>query len=280
MPPAHAAFPCPDMFGWLKSRRAAPEIPLPLWHAVLARYPFLSAHGADDLARLRLLSAHFLHGKEFHGTDGLPITDEVALSIAAQAVLPLLHLGRPGDPTSALKWYDDFVTVVVHRSEVVARRTATDEAGVVHHWREVLAGEAMDQGPVMLNWQDVAAAGETAHAGFNVVIHEFVHKIDMRDGAADGCPPLASRGARNAWMALLQSEYLRFRENVAMAERFGGAPVWLDTYAATAIEEFFAVACEAYFVSRERFGSTFPELTVLFDSFFKPNRAPAGAHRT
>src|SRR4051794_36836957 len=173
------------MWGWLRRRRSAPPLPDDLWRATLARYPFLAERPAEELAQLRGLSAEFLAQKQFHGAGGLVISDEIALAIAAQAVLPVLHLG--------LHWYDDFVGIVVHPEEVVARRSATDETGVVHDWDEVLAGEAMQGGPVMVNWRDVAAAGESARTGFNVVIHEFVHKIDLRDGVADGCPPLRSR---------------------------------------------------------------------------------------
>ena len=248
------------MLRWLRARRSAPAIPEPLWGATLARYPFLAHRSEAERARLRELAAEFLATKEFHGANGLVIDDGIALAIAAQAVLPVLHLG--------LRWYDDFVGVVVHPDEVVARRTATDDAGVVHDWDEVLAGEAMQGGPVMLNWHDVAQAGASAQAGFNVVIHEFVHKIDLRDGAADGCPPLRSRAARERWLALMGREYARFREQVIVAERFGGAEPWLDSYGATAIDEFFAVACEGYFVNRERFSADFPELTALFDEFY------------
>lgn len=250
------------MFGWLKKRRVAPAIPEGLWQAVLARYPFIAARTPDELARLRELAARFLAVKEFHGANGLEITDTVALSIATQAVLPVLNLG--------LQWYDDFVGIVVHPDEVVARRTLTDDHGVVHHYDEVLAGEAMEGGPVMLNWRDVDKAGETADAGYNVVIHEFVHKIDMRDGQPDGCPPLPSREMRQAWLAVMQGEYEGFREKSIIAERFGGEPPWLDPYGASEIDEFFAVACEAYFVNRERFGRDFPPLLSLFDSFFGP----------
>jgi Mlc titration factor MtfA (ptsG expression regulator) len=252
------------MFGWLRAARGAPAIPEALWRSTLARYPFLARRGDDEIARLRALAAEFLARKEFQGANGLVITDEIALAIAAQAVLPVLHLG--------LRWYDDFVGIVVHPGEVLARRHAVDEAGVVHDWDEVLAGEAMDRGPVMLNWQDVARAGEAADAGYNVVIHEFVHKIDLRDGAADGCPPLRTRAARERWLALLRTEYARFREQVIVAERFGGPPPWLDPYGATAIDEFFAVACEAYFVNRERFAQEFAELTALFDEFYVGQR--------
>jgi Mlc titration factor MtfA (ptsG expression regulator) len=255
------------MFGWLRKRRAARAIPDSLWREVLARYPFLASRPAAELARLRQLAAQFLAGKEFHGANGLVITDTVALAIAAQAVLPVLNLG--------LSWYDDFLGIVVHPGEVLARRTTTDEHGVVHHYDEVLAGEAMEGGPVMLNWSDVDSAGNTAEQGYNVVIHEFIHKIDMRDGAPDGCPPLPSRAARQAWLAVMQSEYQVFREKVIIAERFGGAPTWLDPYGASAIDEFFAVACEAYFVNRPRFDAEFPALAPLLDSFFQPNGAAA-----
>jgi MtfA peptidase len=248
------------MFAWLRKRPTGRAIPEALWQGVLRRYAFIATRPADDLMRLRELAGQFLATKEFHGARGFEVTDEVALAVAAQAVLPVLHLG--------LAWYDDFVGIVVHADEVVARRTITDEIGIVHDYEEVLSGEAMDRGPVMLSWRDVDEAGETADAGYNVVIHEFIHKIDMRDGAPDGCPPLPSRAAREAWLHVMRAEYEAFREKVIIAERFGGEPTWLDPYGATSIDEFFAVAGEAYFVNRGRFAQEFEPLVRLFDSFF------------
>jgi MtfA peptidase len=248
------------MFGWLRKRPVARPIPDALWQRVLHRYAFIASRRAAEIARLRELAAQFLVEKEFHGARGFEVTDEVAVAIAAQAVLPVLHLG--------LAWYDDFVGIVVHADEVVARRTVTDEIGVVHDYEEVLSGEAMDRGPVMLSWRDVDEAGETADAGYNVVIHEFIHKIDMRDGAPDGCPPLPSRAAREAWLQVMRSQFDVFREKAIIAERFGGETTWLDPYGATSIDEFFAVACEAYFVNRERFAQEFAPLVRLFDGFF------------
>lgn len=262
------------MFDWLRRLRGTPEIPQGPWQATLARYPFLAERPATEIERLRQLAAEFLQAKEFHGAHGFVVTDEVALAVAAQAVLPLLHL------TGGLAWYDDFVGIVVHPAEVVARRTVTDDSGVVHEYDEVVAGEAMDRGPVMLSWQDVLASSVSVDEGYNVVIHEFAHKIDMRDGAADGCPPLPSgfagsasaRAARSAWLAVLQPAYDQFREQTIVAERFGGEPPWLDAYGAESMGEFFAVACEAYFVNRRRFGGEFPALLSLFNEFFEPNR--------
>ena len=249
------------MFGWLRRRTPGRPISDELWERALVRYPFVAARSPADRTRLRQLASQFLASKEFHGAQGFVITDDVALSIAVQAVLPVLYLG--------LNWYDDFVGIVVHPDQVLARRTSTDEAGVVHHWNEMLVGEAMDRGPVMLSWRDVEAAGSMAHEGYNLVIHEFAHKIDLRDGQPDGCPPLPSRKARQHWTQTMEAQYQAFREKVIVAERFGGVAQWLDPYGATSIDEFFAVACEAYFVNRSRFSQEFPALVTLFDPFFR-----------
>ena len=251
--------------GWFDRRLKRPpppeRVPEDLWQCALARYHFLAALPAKDQLELRGLVSEFLAHKEFTGAQGFVITDEIAVAIAAQACLPVLHIG--------LGWYDDFRGIVVHAGAMVARRESVDASGVVHHYKEVLLGEAMVLGPVTLSWEDVAGAGESAEVGHNVVIHEFVHKIDMRDGTADGCPPLG-RKARLAWHGVMQPAYDKFCDAVAMAERFGAEPPWLDAYGATAPAEFFAVACEAYFVNRPRFTHEFPALTPLFDGFFRP----------
>lgn len=254
-----------------RERQPLRRLPDGLWQTTLVRCPYLAELSPPQQARLRELSALFLEDKEFHGAQGLVITDEMALTIAAQACLPVLNFGRG---TQALRWYDDFVGIVVHPDEVVAQREVIDEAGVVHAWEEALAGEAMPEGPVMLSWHDVDSA--SSERGYNVVIHEFVHKLDLRDGLADGCPPLPAsfmgqgspRRAREHWLAVIQLAYEEFREAVIRAERFGTAPTWLDPYGAQDIAEFYAVASEAYFVNRSRFGVDFPALLKLFDAYY------------
>ncbi|QKV52552.1 zinc-dependent peptidase [Comamonas antarctica] len=255
-----------------------PEIDAGLWLATMQAYPFLSALALADQAKLRALAALFLQRKQFHGAHGLEVTDTIAVHIAAQACLPLLHWGTPRE---ALAWYDDFVGIVVHPGEAVARREAVDEAGVVHYYKEVLLGEAMEGGPVMLSWQAVDENRHSAAAGTNVVIHEFAHKIDMRNGTADGCPPLpngflgsaSTRAARALWHAAWEPAYQQFREQVIIAERFGGAWPWLDSYGATAPPEFFAVACEAWFVNRTQFTQDFPTLAPQLEALFGTGRA-------
>lgn len=271
---------------WLPRRwRSAPPIDTGLWRSVTSALPFVSELSIREQDRLRTLCAHFLQEKEFHGAHGLVITDRMALNIAAQACLPLLHMRGvsgtvPQQDAQRLDWYGDFVGIVVQPGAAVAQREVTDGVGVVHRYREVLAGEAMDRGPVMLSWDEVSRAAELAPLGKNVVIHEFAHKLDMHGmhpgQHPDGAPPLppgflglGADAARQHWRQTMQDAYAGFKEAVAMAERFGGEPPWLDDYAATHPAEFFAVTSEAYFVQRERFAEELPTLLPLYDGFFR-----------
>ncbi|MDO5086411.1 MAG: zinc-dependent peptidase [Comamonadaceae bacterium] len=256
--------------------RPAP-IPDTLWAATLARHRFLARLSADEQARLRRLATFFLAQKQFTGAHGLPVTDAMAVAVAAQACLPLIHLGAPGRPETALALYGDFVTIVLQPGEAIAPRETVDAAGVVHRYTELLAGEAMHGGPVMLSWPDVARADTLAEAGSNVVIHEFAHKIDMHAGPADGCPPLPAgfmgaphRAAAHAhWQHLWQTAYQQFCDRVSLAERFGAPAPWLDAYAAHSPPEFFAVACEAHFTAPERFAAEHPTLAQALRAVFR-----------
>lgn len=277
---------------WLPRRwRSAPRIDEALWSTVARGLPFVATLPRRDRDRLRTLCAHFLQEKEFHGAHGLVITDHMALTIAVQACLPLLHMRRANGHAAAadaerLDWYGDFVGIVVQPGAAVAQREVTDGVGVVHRYREVLAGEAMDRGPVMLSWDEVSRAAELAPLGKNVVIHEFAHKLDMGQGQqADGAPPLppgfmglGADAARQHWHHTMHEAYAGFREAVAMSERFGGEPPWLDDYAATHPAEFFAVTAEAYFVQRERLAQELPTLLPLYDGFFRSGEQTPPAH--
>ena len=238
-------------------RRAIPDA---LWQLTLARFPFLRLPSVADASRLRELSTLFLASKEFTGIDGLVVDDTMAVAIAAQACLPILHLG--------LESYDGFVGIVVHEDAVVARREVTDDDGVVHQYDEELSGEAMHGGPVMLSWRDVADAGESAIDGYNVVIHEFVHVLDMRNGDADGIPMLSDRAALEEWVRVLGSEYDAFCDRVDAEEE-----TLLDPYAAEAPEEFFAVAAEAFFVAPVEFRIEHPALYELLRGYFQQDPA-------
>ena len=232
-------------------------IPDTLWELTLLRYPFLARRSAEDIAELRRLCSLFLGSKEFHGVGGFEVSDEIALAVAAQACLPVLRLG--------LQWYDGFVGIVMHEDEVLAPREVMDEDGIVHQYEEALVGEAMEGGPLMLTW---AAAAPEAFADesavFNVVIHEFAHVIDMRDGWADGVPPLPSAEAREHWLEVLEAEWNDFCDRVEAGEE-----TLIDPYGAEAPEEFFAVAVEAFFVAPVEMKKEQPALYRLLSDFFK-----------
>lgn len=241
-------------------RRAIPEA---LWRQTLAALPFVAARGAQDLQRLRHLVSLFLDRKEFSGAGGFIVDDAVALSVATQACLPVLELG--------LEPYDGFVGIVMHADAVVARREHSDEQGLIHHYEEVLAGEAMQGGPVMLSWADVlppAPDGSTPGHAYNVVIHEFAHVLDLCNGLADGVPLLANAQAHQAWLAVLIPAYDAFCERVAC-----GHDTLLDPYAAQGLDEFFAVASEAFFVTPQALETQQPALYRLLASFYRQDPA-------
>ncbi|XHS77733.1 zinc-dependent peptidase [Burkholderiaceae bacterium UC74_6] len=235
------------MFGWLKKRREAQAlvrhaIPDELWRQTLQSYPFLAARSEAELIELRRLCSLFLADKEFHGAAGFEVTDEVALAVAAQACLPVLKLG--------LEWLDGFKGIVMHAGEVLAPREVTDDDGIVHAYDEELAGEAMEGGPLMLAWSAVQEAGAEHEAVFNVVIHEFAHVLDMRRG-----------GSQNE---LLESVWGRWCRRIDR-----GMASCIDAYGMTSLEEFFAVASEAFFVAPEVLEKEQPALCRLLSDFYR-----------
>lgn len=235
-------------------------IPDDLWKRTLVRYPFLQRSDERDAALLRRLTSLFLDRKEFSATGGLRLSDAMVVAIAAQAVLPVLRLG--------LQRYDAFVGIVVHPDQVTARRQWADEDGIVHEYDEVLSGEAMPGGPVMLSWLDVRGAGQTAAQGYNVVIHEFAHVLDMADGVADGVPQLPPDLPWAEWHTTLTEEFRCF---VARVET--GASTVLDTYGAQSEEEFFAVASESFFVDPTRMKAEHPALYEMFVRYYRQDPA-------
>ena len=254
---------------WQRARRdrvlRKRSIPDPLWRLTLMRYGFLADLDAAAGTKLRELATLFLAEKEFFGAGGLVVSDEMAVAIAAQACLPVLRLG--------LHWYDGFKGIVVHADAVVAQREFVDDLGVVHEYEEELSGEAMEGGPLMLSWRDVEDSGESADWGYNVVIHEFAHILDMCDGVANGIPPLPDRRARQRWADVIEAEYLNFCESVD-----GGADTVLDPYGAQSPDEFFAVATEAFFTVPLEARAAHPQLYELLADFYRQDpAATAGA---
>jgi MtfA peptidase len=216
-----------------------------LWREATAGLAFIPSS-----EKLRALSLLFLAEKEFAGTHGLEVNEVMRVCIAAQACLPILELG--------LDWYAGFTGIVVYPGDFRVRRAETDESGVVHEWEDELAGEAMPGGPVVLSWD--AMAHDPA---MNVVIHEFAHKLDMLNGAADGLPPLHPDMDPAAWRSAFSAAYEGFCDAL---ER--GRDTWLDPYAAEHPSEFFAVISEAFFEDpqemRHRYPDVFDQLKLFY----------------
>jgi MtfA peptidase len=219
-------------------------------------YPFVAGRSNTELMQLRRLSTLFLNDKEFSGAGTMVVSDEVAVAVAVQACLPILNLG--------LSRYEGFKGIVIHADEVVARRSEMDDDGVVHEYAEPLSGEAMQGGPVMLSWPDVAQAGETAAWAYNVVIHEFAHVLDMHSNTSQAhlaTPEL--REAHQHWLQALSEEFQAFAAAVD-----SGADTVIDPYGAESIEEFFAVASEAFFVQAREMRHAQPNLYELMCRYY------------
>jgi MtfA peptidase len=245
-------------------RRAIAE---PLWAQVLEQHPFIAQRSHEDRESLRKLCSLFLDQKEFSGAGGFVVTDEVAVSVASQACLPILHLD--------LALYDSFVGIVMHADEVLAPRVVSDENGLVHEYSESLVGEAPHDGPIMLSWADVhnPMGSQDRHEtdpgwAFNVVIHEFVHVIDRANGGANGLPPMPDAASARAWLAVLEHEHDVFRERVVC-----GHPTVIDPYGAQSLEEFFATASESFFVTPQALRQSHPTLYDCFSGYFRQDPA-------
>jgi Mlc titration factor MtfA (ptsG expression regulator) len=245
-----------------------------LWRTVTAGLPFLDYLSTEELARLRDMAVIFLHEKEMHGVHGVALADDVRLSIAVQACLPALNLG--------LALYDGWVGIVVYPGEFRVHREETGEDGVVHQWEDELAGESWPGGPVVLSWQDV----RLGDAGYNVVIHEFAHKIDMLNGDADGYPFAHAGMDAAAWHRALEEGYARFCDAVQRGERQmrrgddalvaideQGHELPFDPYAAEHPAEFFAVMSEEFFTDPLTLRDEFPALYRQLALFYRQDPA-------
>ncbi|SDG50181.1 zinc-dependent peptidase [Paraburkholderia phenazinium] len=268
---------------WLGSRRrerALRNHPIdePLWQATLAGLPFLAYLEAADLARLRQLTSLFIAQKEFSTAHELELTDAMTVAIATQACLPVLNLD--------LDLYRGWVGVIVYPGEFVIRKTVEDEDGVVHEVEHDASGEAWEGGPVVLSWEDAQMTDpEDEKDAYNVVIHEFAHKIDMVSGEADGHPPLFRRWHAPldpaAWADVFDQAYDHFCKRIdAVPERRWARferESLIDPYAADHPSEFFAVCSEALFVQPHAFEAEYPELYRLLARYYRQDPARVGA---
>ena len=230
---------------WRRERVLATHaLPDELWDEALGMLSFLEIYDESELAELRDRVVLFLAEKGIVGAQDFEVTPLMRVVIAIQACVLVLKL-----PPDA---YAGWTNVVVYPDEFRPKIEYEDENGVVHLRDHEIAGEAWQGGPVLLSWADVERSRDFETAGMNLVIHEFAHKLDMQNGAADGVPLLRPGMRADEWRRIADATYLAFVAEVEAWEAKGEPPdsePQIDPYAADAPEEFFAVCSEVFFAA-------------------------------
>ena len=206
--------------------------------------------------QLRQLIKQFLHQKHFSGAGGLKVTDEIRVTVAAQACM--LQLNRRGALYPRLKY------IIIYPSAFVVTRSDVDESGVVSHGRKGLLGESWQNGKVILAWDNVLHGARNFIDGSNVVLHEFAHQLDSETGSTDGAPLLAGASSYRSWAAALSEEFAELQRDA----RFGKRSL-MDHYGATNPAEFFAVATETFFEKPRRMARYHEELFEVLRSYYR-----------
>ena len=242
-------------------RLRADPIP-PEWAAIVERNVVLARRlpPADRERLLRLVQV-FLDEEPMEGCNGLELTEEIRVTIAAQASLLLLKLRYPRYPRlKRILVYPG--TFVPHRLEAPAPTGAIYQAPVPE------LGEAWGSGTVVLSWPSSLSGGRNRSDAHNVVLHEFAHELDQENGVADGVPILEPPSSYRVWGYVMGQHFTRHRQLVEQAAEK------LDPYGATNRAEFFAVVTEAFFEQPHELLREAPEVYEELRKFY--NQDPAG----
>jgi len=198
----------------------------------------------------------FIAEKHWEAFGGLELTDEIRVTIAAQACLLTLCL-----PDNL---YPNVRSIYVYPTAYVAPERTVGPDGVVTEGESVRLGEAWHGGPVVLSWSDVKSGGQILGDGHNVVFHEFAHQLDLMDGEVDGYPRLHEDGDYPRWQAAMNDEWAFLLEQ---AEQ--GRATVLDHYGATSAGELFAVATEAFFEKPRQLHERHPQLYQVLKEYYR-----------
>jgi MtfA peptidase len=224
--------------------------------AVIARmFPYFSKLSEADQHELLGHVQVFLAEKSFEGCGGLELTDDIKLTIAAQACVLLLH--RDTD------YYPKLDAILVYPHAYIAGHTARDGALVVDR-DDVRLGESHQRGLVVLSWDAVRGGAAAANDGHNVVFHEFAHQLDQEDGVADGAPLLPRRSSYAPWAKILGAELEALKDDAREDRR-----TVIDKYGAKNPSEFFAVITEAFFEKPRALATRHPALYDELVEFYE-----------
>lgn len=226
------------------------------WESIIKKYlPFYKHMPAELKQQLHGLIHIFLDEKRFEGCGGQEITDEVKITIAAQACILLLN--------RKTRYYPKLKTIYVYPYTYVAKEKSVED-GLIVEGRSPRLGESWQNGPVVLTWDSITGGARNNHDGHNVIFHEFAHQLDQEDGSADGAPILENRSCYRTWAQVLSKEYENLRDKTRSRHRSV-----LNKYGATNPAEFFAVATEAFFEKSKQMQKQMPELYEELKNYYK-----------
>lgn len=253
------------MFGWLRDlrRQSISEGAFPpKWDEYIREdVPHDQFLSETEKGHLRGHVQVFLQEKQWEAAGGLELTEEMQVTVAAQACLLLLGLPHHD-------FYPNVKTIILYPSAYRARQLEQNPDGTVGEPSGVRLGEAWHSGPVILSWRDVLSVGKR-RPGENVVLHEFAHKLDMRDGSADGVPPLdGGQAVYDDWADVMSAAYAKLVHDVETGQNHV-----LNEYGATNHAEFFAVTTECFFENPLLLRAEQPDLYAVFQRYYGQDTA-------
>ena len=240
----------------LSGRVTALEIDDSAWAELVASSALFQRLDATALQQLRHLCGCFLASKSFSAAAGHELHQTQCLAIAALACLPVMQCGF-----GALAGWRE---IIVYPGEFRVRGEHYDEhTGVVTETDDAHIGEAWERGPVILSWADIAADLRQPFDGFNVVVHEIAHKLDMGDGAMNGMPLLPTTIPRQRWVAVMQAGFDDLTARLAR-----GQSTLIDPYAGESAPEYFAVVSELHFSDPGCLQDANADVAALLHAFY------------
>ncbi len=250
---------------WWQRRRLRNQlrhhrIPIGAWTECTTNVPLFAGLTRQERVRLRELATLFLQRKTFSAARDFAVTEAMRITIASHACLLILHL--------SLDYFDGWSEIIVYPGAFRVRHNHLDEYGVVHDEEHALTGESWEQGPLILSWSDIQQNLHDSHLGCNVVIHEFAHKLDMLDGAANGMPALHPPMVREQWTKVMSSAFEHLGQQLADQQQ-----PYINPYAATDPAEFFAVVSEYFFTAPRLLRRTCPEVYGQLVQFYRQDTA-------
>lgn len=222
---------------------------------------FYSNLSEQDKATFNSRVQFFLAEKNIEGIS-TEIDEKVKLLVAASAIIP----------TFAFPFfeYPNLKQVLVYPNSFDHNFQTSEAADRENQVIGGMVGNGFMNGTLLLSKPDLINGfkGKNHH---NVGIHEFVHLLDMADGAVDGLPEIFLDNAYTLpWLQVIKAEVRKIRKRKSD----------INPYGLTNNAEFLAVVSEYFFDNPEKFQERHPELYNYLCTIFRqrpeqPSSVPA-----